>query len=250
MEFVVQKTIISKYLELVEQDHTTEAQISELLTTIDHLCKVRVLRESDIFRQKLEFIYDNLALHLSVVRRKRTVKKIKIELSEDIYQLFLSDTNGYDYQNNKIENISVIAKEEYNPITLDNVKNALLNILIYKRRLTSEKDVEKHIADKLAIIFGKENIHRQYSVGGFLALKTDIDVGNGQIGIEIKISDNLSATDMQRMIGQVVYYKKRFYDNNLLLYVVSKSVISPTLNELKTFVEELGVTVIFRTALH
>lgn len=55
---------------------------------------------------------------------------------------------------------------------------------------------------------------------------------------------------MQRMIGQVVYYKKRFYNNNLLVYIASKSTINPTTKELKDFIEELGTTVIFTSAVN
>ena len=42
MTFRIQKTIISKYLDLVEQDLTTEAQISELRVVIENLYKSRI----------------------------------------------------------------------------------------------------------------------------------------------------------------------------------------------------------------
>lgn len=87
-------------------------------------------------------------------------------------------------------------------------------------------------------------------MGGFLALKTDIDVGNGQVGIELKIADNLTATDMQRLIGQVIYYKKRFYNNNLLVVIAGRNSISSAFKELIDFIEELGVKVLYCQAVN
>ena len=45
---------------------------------------------------------------------------------------------------------------------------------------------------------------------------------------------------MQRVIGQVMYYSRRRYkDNGLILLVIgTSSELDPTLNELKSFIEE------------
>jgi len=250
MTFRIQKTIISKFLDLVDQDQATETQIVELRATIEQLYKSRVLSSSDIYRQKLEIILANLSEALEIVKRKRTAKELKLELNKDLYQVFINDLEGVDYSKTNLSDLDKFENEKEIPITPGNVQAALENLVIIKRRLTTENDFEKFVAEQLAIIFGKERVHRQYSVGGFLALKTDIDIGNGQVGIELKIADHLSATDMQRMIGQVVYYKKRFYNSNLLVYVASKSTINPTTKELKDFIEELGTTVIFTSAVN
>ena len=125
----------------------------------------------------------------------------------------------------------------------------LNNLIIPKRKLSSEQDLEKFIYDRLSIVFGKVKVYRQYNIGGFLALKSDIDIGNGKVGIELKIANNLSAADMQRIIGQVTYYKKRFYGDNLLVFIASRTDISPTIRELIEFIEEIGITVIYTKAI-
>jgi hypothetical protein len=86
-------------------------------------------------------------------------------------------------------------------------------------------------------------------VGGFLALKTDLDVGNGLVGVELKIAENLTASEMQRLIGQVVYYKKRYYENNLIVFIAGRSALTSSLSELIEFLNELGAKVIYYHAL-
>lgn len=250
MTYRIQKTIINKYLDLVDKSSTTESEISELVETIKSLYASRTLTESDIFRQKIEFIGTRLVSDLETVKRKRTSKEIKLELSKDVYDILKSDLEGVDYSKSDLVDLDKIENEKAITISLENVISVLENLIVLKRRLGAESDFEKFTADQLMYIFGKEKVARQYSVGGFLALKTDIDVGNGQVGIELKIADHLSATDMQRLIGQVLYYKKRFYNNNLLVFLASRSSISSHIKELKDFVEELGVKVIYCQAVN
>lgn len=250
MTFRIQRTIISKYLDLVDQAVTTETEISEFIEVIKNLYKNRTLTDSDIYRQKIDFITTRLITDLAAVKRKRTGKEIKLELSRDIYEVFKNDLEGIDFSKTDLTELDKIENEKDVAIDLENVIKVLENLVVLKRRLTSEADFERFTAEQLAYVFGKVKVSRQYSVGGFLALKTDIDIGNGQVGIELKIADHLSATDMQRMIGQVLYYKKRFYNNNLLVFIASRSSISSHIKELKDFIEELGVTVIFCQAVN
>jgi len=246
----IQKTIICKYLDLVYKDIVTEGKILELISTIDSLYKNRILTNSDFFRQKIEVVLNNLASDLEIVKRKRTNKEIKLSIDNGLRKIFENDIGGVDYTKTELSDLDKFENDKEIPISSETVQTVLENLVIPKKRLIAEVDFEKFVMTQLSQIFGKERVHRQYSVGGFLALKTDIDVGNGQVGIELKIADKLSATDMQRLIGQIVYYKKRFYHNNLLLFIASKSTINSTVNELKEFVEELGVTVIFSRAIN
>ena len=250
MTFRIQKTIISKFLALVDQEVSTESEILDLLTTIQDLQKKKILVESDIYNQKIGLISSNLSSALEIIKRKRTKKELSLELQKDIYQILEDDLEGVDYTKTNLFDLDKFDNSKEVPLNPENVKTVLENLIIIKRRLTSEKDFEKFVSDELIKIFGRDQVHRQFSVGGFLALKTDIDIGNGQVGIELKIADNLSATDMQRVIGQVVYYKKRFYSDNLIVFIASKSKINPTIKEMKDFIEELGVTVIFTTAVN
>ncbi len=250
MTYRIQKTVISKYLDLVNKQSSTEQELSDLIETIRNLYSNRILTESDIFRQKIEYIETRLVTDLETVRRKRATKEIKIEITKDVYEILKSDLEGIDYSKTDFADLAKIENEKSVVICVDNVAAVLENLIVIKRRLVTEKDFEKFTWEQLAYVFGKERVARQYSVGGFLALKTDIDVGNGQVGIELKIADSLTATDMQRLIGQVLYYKKRFYNSNLLVFLASRSSISSHIKELKEFVEELGVKVIYCQAVN
>lgn len=250
MTYRIQKTLINKFLDLVDKPSTNEQEISELLGTIEKLYVNRVLTESDIYRQKIELIGTKLTKDLETIKRKRTSKEIKIELSKEIYEIFKGDLEGVDYSKSELIDLDKFENEKGLSISFDNVITVLENLIVLKRRLTSEADLERFIATQLAYVFGKEKVSTQYSVGGFLALKTDIDIGNGQVGIELKVADNLGATDMQRLIGQVIYYRKRFYNNNLLVFIAGRNSISSHFTELKDFIEELGIKVIYCQAVN
>jgi hypothetical protein len=247
--FRIQKTIISKYIDLINQATATETQISELFQTINSLYKDHVLTDSDCYKQKLELISSNLETYLDAVKHKRTTKEINVEDSDDFLKILQGDLEAIDYSKTNLTDLSKFENDKELAISFDNVKLVLENIVVPKRKLTTEVDLEKFLHDRLVTVFGKDRVYRQYSIGGFLALKTDIDIGNGQLGIELKVADHLTATDMQRMIGQVVYYKKRYYNNNLIVYIASKSSMTPTIKELKDFIEELGTTIIFGQAI-
>lgn len=113
----------------------------------------------------------------------------------------------------------------------------------YYRDGSPEKAMENAIAKQFAELFGKHNVTQQYSVGGFLSLKCDIDLFDKKCcGIELKLSKQLknSATAMQRVIGQVVYYSRRCYQESglILLVVGTEKELDSKLDELRKFVEE------------
>ncbi len=250
MTYRIQKTIIDKYLDLVDKPLSNEQDISGLLETIKNLYVNRVLTESDIYRQKIEFIVTRLTKDLETLKRKRTSKEIKIELPKEIQEIFRNDLEGVDYGKAELVDLDKFENEKGLSIGFNNVVTVLDNLIVLKRRLTSEANLERFVATQLAYVFGKDKVSTQYSVGGFLALKTDIDIGNGQVGIELKIADNLSATDMQRLIGQVIYYRKRFYNNNLLVFIAGRNSINSSFKELQDFIEELGVKVVYCQAVN
>ena len=116
----------------------------------------------------------------------------------------------------------------------------------------TEADVERVIAKQMIEEFGSENVKRQYAVGGFLNLKCDIDLYDGQCGIELKLAKQLSsATNLQRVLGQVYYYSQRRYkDTGLILLIVgTKEELDPNLKELKSYVEKIeGVHFVYKVA--
>jgi hypothetical protein len=80
--------------------------------------------------------------------------------------------------------------------------------------------------------------------GGYLGLKIDIDLGNGRVGVEVKLAESLlKAAEAHRLIGQAVYYQKRRYQDNLIVAVVGRSgdLEAPMLKELGSFLESIGV---------
>ena len=125
MTFRIQKTIISKYLDLVDQDHTTQEQIAELLATFEHLIKNRVLTTSDIYRQKLEIILSNLSADLDTVKRKRTSKEVKLELSKDLYQIFRNDLGGVDYSKTNLADLDKFENDKDVSINIENVNSEI-----------------------------------------------------------------------------------------------------------------------------
>ena len=126
----------------------------------------------------------------------------------------------------------------------DEVKIFLQHFLSFKNSICykGEKAVEKEIVKQLSESFGSENVNAQYAVGGFLNLKCDIDVYDGQCGIELKVAKQLNnATALQRVIGQLVYYSQRRYkDTGLILLVVgTQAELNAKLKELRDFVEQI-----------
>jgi len=248
MRHQIQKTIIANFLELVNKQSSSEAEINELIDTIRKLYERKILTNSDIYRQKIEVITEILTSKKSALDRKRVSKEISIELHNHVLDAFKNDLDLTDIKT-KLSDLDKIENETSIDITVDNVAQVLENILIPKSKLNKEADLEYFLGWELAHVFGKDNLSNQYSVGGFLALKTDLDVGNGKVGIELKIADNLSATDMQRLIGQALYYKKRFYKENLLVLIASKYSMPSHIKELSDFITELGIKVIYKVGV-
>ena len=113
----------------------------------------------------------------------------------------------------------------------------------YYRDDSPEKAMENALAKQFAEKYGKHHVAQQYSVGGFLSLKCDIYLLDRKCcGIELKLAKQLknSATAMQRVIGQVVYYSRRCYNNSglILLIVGTEKELDSKLDELRKFIEE------------
>lgn len=105
----------------------------------------------------------------------------------------------------------------------------------------SETKVEGRIVKQLEKVLGKENVDSQHYVGGNNGLKCDIDLYNGKCGIEIKLADQLdNANNLQRALGQVIYYSHCTYkeDDLILLVIGNNAELSPKLKELKEIIDE------------
>ncbi len=113
-----------------------------------------------------------------------------------------------------------------------------------------EKDVENVIAKQLCGEYGMTNVHTQYSVGGLLGLKCDIDLFDSKCcGIELKLAKQIvgNSSAYERLIGQVVYYSKNRYKDRLIVLVVgTPNEKDPTLDEVQKIIESLGAHFVFK----
>ena len=83
---------------------------------------------------------------------------------------------------------------------------------------TKEKRVQNNLLAQLKERYGQSNVNTEFSVGGHWGMKCDLDLFHGKIGIELKVAEQLkSASNVERLIGQVVYYMKKQYGNNLIV---------------------------------
>lgn len=144
-------------------------------------------------------------------------------------------------------------KEGLNDLTAVNLSQVINDIEecnIYSKNYPTEKECEETILKHLRNKSGYNNVHKQFSVGGNLALKIDLDIDE-RIGVEIKLAEELmSATTSQRLLGQVLYYSKRKYMFNLIVLVIgpNKMQNEPIIKELKTLIEEdLGLTFMYKS---
>ncbi len=106
--------------------------------------------------------------------------------------------------------------------TKDNVIACLRELRLPNRALRSEADVEEVVASYLAPRF--QSVCQQYSIGGMLGLKVDLDIGDGRVGVELKLADSIlgKTNEFHRLIGQAVYYDYRRYHGNLILCIAGR----------------------------
>ncbi len=126
-------------------------------------------------------------------------------------------------------------------LTVSSVLETLKTASFSNRNLVSEKHIEGKIAELLKTEF--PSVHQQYNIGGYLGLKVDIDLGGGQVGVELKLADDLSTVQIQRLFGQSIYYNKRVYKGNLIVLIVGdeKHHNTPLMNEVAAFLRDIGV---------
>ena len=127
-------------------------------------------------------------------------------------------------------------------IQVPDVLSKLKEVELKKAQYTTEKKVEDIIVTHLNDKIGRA--HAQYNIGGYLGLKVDIDLGDGQVGIELKLAKELgdNASNIERLFGQVIYYSKRRYKDKLIVLVVgTEKEQTQVMKEIEKFVTELGV---------
>ena len=108
---------------------------------------------------------------------------------------------------------------------------------------SKEGKVQNNILKQLQVIYGAENVQKEYSIGGYWGMRSDLDLFDGKIGIELKIAEQLKkATNVERLIGQTIYYTKRKYSyGNLIVLVVGKEKeYDASMREIENIINSIG----------
>lgn len=115
-------------------------------------------------------------------------------------------------------------------------------------RPTKEEKVQNSLFGQLKEIYGQGEVNTEFSVGGHWGMKSDIDLFHGKIGIELKVAEQLkSASNVERLVGQVVYYMKKQYGNNFIVLVVGKpKEYDASMQELEEIINNLGAKFIYK----
>ena len=108
---------------------------------------------------------------------------------------------------------------------------------------SKEGKVQNNILKQLQVIYGAENVQKEYSIGGYWGMRSDLDLFDGKIGIELKIAEQLKkATNVERLIGQTIYYTKRKYSyGNLIVLVGGKEKeYDASMREIENIINSIG----------
>ena len=127
--------------------------------------------------------------------------------------------------------------------TSDNVISKLKECILDKRRIRSEKDAEEQIGNFLSMYF--RDVMSQYKLGGYIGLKIDLDINNGEFGVEVKLADSFlnNNSEVFRVFGQAVYYSKKQYGENFLVAVVGTEhdLDEPIVREAMSFLNSISI---------
>ena len=114
-----------------------------------------------------------------------------------------------------------------NEVNVDLIKGLLSNYKfkpsIERKNGFTEKDVQKDLFNYLKSKI--ENVTREYALEGITGDKIDYDIGNGKIGLELKLAKSVyKAVGRNRALGQMVQYiKKKYKDGNFIIAVIGKA---------------------------
>ena len=87
----------------------------------------------------------------------------------------------------------------------------------------TEKDAQEDMDRYLKRYYN--SVTREHGIEGKNAKRIDFDIGNGKVGIEVKLADSLlKEGESDRLMGQIrKYSKRRYYQNNLLVAIIGNS---------------------------
>lgn len=136
----------------------------------------------------------------------------------------------------KIGNV-IEAIEEFIPKLNPNLKDGYTEKSI-------QNQLKRHLQDKYV------NVVDEYGIEGANATKIDFDIGNGQVGLELKLAKSLFKTsNLHRLVGQIEdYVSKKYDDENLIVAVYGEKHHSrerAMLEAIQTKIEEKGCEYIY-----
>jgi len=123
-------------------------------------------------------------------------------------------------KSSKIPDAEVSVKQLIKKLEKMTLKKEDLKIISRKKEPEyEERDVQFLLEEQLRDIY--ENVEGQYPLEG--GGKIDIDIGNGKVGIELKLARSLykSSRELQSLPGQVQDYIEAKYDSQNLIVVVA-----------------------------
>lgn len=115
---------------------------------------------------------------------------------------------------------------------------------------SKEGKVQNNLLKQLQAIYGTDNVQKEYSIGGYWGMRSDLDLFDGEIGIELKIAEQLKkATNVERLMGQTIYYTKRKYSyGNLIVLVVGKETeYDASMKEIENIINNIGGYFIYKS---
>lgn len=114
-----------------------------------------------------------------------------------------------------------LAKKEPNLKNVLKILDKIPQDLLANESAVSEQIVEEYLFKHLKKHF--KTIQRQYVIGNHKSKREriDLDLGNGNLGIEIKLAKLLRKTnERNRLLGQIDLYKTRKYANKPIIVII------------------------------
>jgi hypothetical protein len=131
--------------------------------------------------------------------------------------------------------------------TMPAVTEYLSNIVLPWRLIRTEAAAEDALARVLRRRF--VGVTTQFSVGGYFGHRIDIALGDGQIGVEVKLAEAIveSSSETYRAIGQAMVYKHRKFGGNLVVAIAGPDIALGALSmaEVRGLLEAAGAAVVY-----
>lgn len=135
--------------------------------------------------------------------------------------------------------------------TIESIRDFVLSLSGSYWTIASEADAEWFLASALSDHFA--DVRTQAPVPGQYGHRIDIDIQNGQFGLEVKLASAVieSSSEAYRLLGQAFYYDRRRYAGRLLVVIVGPEELRqhPIVVEVGDLLGVLGVAGLYLPVL-